>query len=279
MLETIREYAGGDAGRSVARRTTIADRHAEAMLDPRRAGRAAAGRLRTNGSGSIDSSVNTTTCAPRSIGRSRNPIRPRRPPGLRALAVLAAARLPQRGESALRAARGAGLGARAILQARFAEAFGGIAYWQSDQRTATRLYDDALRLWRELGEKREIANALYNRAYADMIEVMEGRVVAGQETRDVAAAGRGACHLSRHRRRGGEGNILWALGSLHFFTANAGIAESLVPPVPRAPPEGGRSDDGGVVPAHARPLACRPAPVRRGHRGDPARSARFPRGG
>ena len=39
-------------------------------------------------------------------------------------------------------------------RARFDEAFGGIAYWQSDQQTATRLYDDALRIWRELGDKR-----------------------------------------------------------------------------------------------------------------------------
>jgi predicted ATPase/class 3 adenylate cyclase len=111
-------------------------------------------------------------------------------------------------------------------QARFDEAYGGIAYWQSDQATATRLYDEALTIWREVGDQREVANALYNRAYADMIEIMEGNVAAahhasGREKLDEA--------LTIYRElgdKGGEGNILWGLGSLAYFTSSAETAES-----------------------------------------------------
>jgi tetratricopeptide (TPR) repeat protein len=110
-------------------------------------------------------------------------------------------------------------------QARFDEAFGGIAYWQSDQSTASKRYDQALRIWREIGDKREIANALYNRAYADLIEVMEGRASqlppgATSPLLDEALA------LYRELGdEGGEGNILWALGSLNYFTADPATAE------------------------------------------------------
>jgi predicted ATPase/class 3 adenylate cyclase len=113
-----------------------------------------------------------------------------------------------------------------VDQARFDEAYGGIAYWQSDEATAKRRYDDALRIWREVGDKREIANALYNRAYADMIEIMEGDVEAAHNK-----AGRAKLDeaLAIYRELGdasGEGNILWGLGSLAYFTSDAATAES-----------------------------------------------------
>lgn len=112
------------------------------------------------------------------------------------------------------------------VRARFAEAFGGIAYWQSDETTATRLYDEALELWRQIGDKREIANALFNRSYADMIVIMRGSA-----DRSHLASGRGLLDeaLALYRDvgdAGGEGNILWALGSFYYFTADAATAES-----------------------------------------------------
>jgi predicted ATPase len=114
----------------------------------------------------------------------------------------------------------------AIDRARFAEAFGGIAYWQSDHPTATRLYDEQLRVWREIGDQREIANALYNRAYADMIEVMGGNI---QPQGEEAARARLNEALDIYRSlgdTGGEGNILWGLGSMAYFSSSAAEAES-----------------------------------------------------
>ncbi len=112
-----------------------------------------------------------------------------------------------------------------IDRAHFAEAFGGIAYWQSDQPTSQFWYDEALSIWRSLGDKGEIANALYNRAYADVIVVMVGMGETG-----ALDAGKAMLEeaLSLYREIGdvgGEGNILWGLGSYYYFTADAANAE------------------------------------------------------
>jgi predicted ATPase/class 3 adenylate cyclase len=110
-------------------------------------------------------------------------------------------------------------------RALFGEAFGGIAYWQSDRTVAQRWYDDALAARRALGDRAGIANALYNRAYADMIVVMSGVATA-----DSLAEGRAMLEEALEIYRdlgdsGGEGNILWGLGSFSYFTADAATAE------------------------------------------------------
>ena len=112
-----------------------------------------------------------------------------------------------------------------VDRARLAEAFGGVAYWQSDRPAAVRWYDEALAIWRELGDRSQIANALYNRAYADMIVVMDGN--AGPETLDSAVVLlREAVDIYREiGDKGGEGNVVWGLGSFHYFTADAATAE------------------------------------------------------
>ena len=71
--------------------------------------------------------------------------------------------------------RGRGWALSPVLQARLAEARGGVAYWQADQITAEACYAEALELWREIGDRREIANALFNRAYSDAAWIMGGR--------------------------------------------------------------------------------------------------------
>ncbi|MEO6206897.1 MAG: hypothetical protein ABIP77_02935, partial [Candidatus Limnocylindrales bacterium] len=112
-----------------------------------------------------------------------------------------------------------------VDMARFAEAFGGVAYWQSDRPTTVRWYDEALAIWRARGDQGELANALFNRAYADMIEVMNGK--GAPDTLDAAREMLYEA-LDIYRTlgdRGGEGNILWGLGSFFFFTADAATAE------------------------------------------------------
>jgi predicted ATPase/class 3 adenylate cyclase len=113
-----------------------------------------------------------------------------------------------------------------VDRGRFAEAYGGIAYWQSDDATATRMYEEALRLWRGIGDQREIANALFNRAYADMIKIMGGNfedanLAPGREMLEEALR-----IYQQLGDKGGEGNITWALGSFHYFTADAKTAET-----------------------------------------------------
>jgi tetratricopeptide (TPR) repeat protein len=113
-----------------------------------------------------------------------------------------------------------------VDQARFDEAFGGIGYWQSDEPTTRRHYNEALAIWRKIGDKAEIANALFNSAYVEMITIMGG---------DIGAPGLGTAQAQLEEAlalyqeigdAGGEGNIVWALGSVAFFTGDAEAAES-----------------------------------------------------
>ncbi len=119
------------------------------------------------------------------------------------------------------------------MAARFAEGYGGVAYWQADADTAEHWYGEALDLWQASGDKREIANALYNDAYADILPFMG--VMPGTSADQVQHTTRfldGRAKLERalelYREVGddsGEANILWALGSYYFFTNDAVGAE------------------------------------------------------
>ncbi len=225
MLETIREYAAEMlAGRGEAE--AVADRHAAAMLEfaqlaaPELAGTSQRTwlerleREHDNMRAALDRSIETPD------------------PTLGAQLAAALWRFwQQRGylnEARARFERLAvqGWTLEPIDQARFDEAYGGIAYWQSDEATAIRLYDDALRLWREIGDRREIANALYNRAYADMIEIMEGRATVPHEGSGRAKLDEALAIYRELGDAGGEGNILWGLGSLAYFKSDAETAES-----------------------------------------------------
>ncbi|HSK52201.1 MAG TPA: tetratricopeptide repeat protein [Clostridia bacterium] len=110
------------------------------------------------------------------------------------------------------------------LRARLAEARGGVAYWQADHVEARECYQLALDAWREIGDEREIANALYNRAYADAVEIMQyarGDLNPGRAMLDEA--------LALYRNLGdrvGEGNILWGMGMFSFFAGEFASAES-----------------------------------------------------
>ncbi|MGH2476937.1 MAG: adenylate/guanylate cyclase domain-containing protein [Candidatus Limnocylindrales bacterium] len=119
-----------------------------------------------------------------------------------------------------------------IPAARFAEAIGGIAYWQADHRAAGRWYGEALRSWRSIGDKGEIANALYNEAYANILPLMglTGEALTTAQKAPSFAVGRTKLEeaLALYREIGdkaGEGNILWALGSYHYFTSDVVPAE------------------------------------------------------
>lgn len=54
-------------------------------------------------------------------------------------------------------------------RARALEAAGGVAYWQGDTPAAQAFYDECLELTRALGDKRSIANAIYNDAFPMLV--------------------------------------------------------------------------------------------------------------
>jgi tetratricopeptide (TPR) repeat protein len=109
----------------------------------------------------------------------------------------------------------------APLLGKLHEAAGGVAYWQADPATAAAHYDRALTIWRAVGDRREIANALYNRGFVDTVDaVTEGaaRTTPGQFD---SARGQLEEALAIYRDLGdpvGEANLLWALGGVAYFT-------------------------------------------------------------
>jgi predicted ATPase/class 3 adenylate cyclase len=106
------------------------------------------------------------------------------------------------------------------VAARFAEGFGGVAYWQADPVMADRWYEEALRLWRLVGDRREIANALYNDAYADLLPFMSADIGEFPQRSGEAGIAKLEEALVIYRELGdkaGEGNILWGLGSFGYF--------------------------------------------------------------
>ena len=118
------------------------------------------------------------------------------------------------------------------LAGHFAEAIGGIAYWQADHDVTERWYGEALRIWEGIGDKREIANALFNDSYAKILPLMglSGRDLTDAQRAPAFEYGRTQLEraLALYREVGdeaGEGNILWALGSFHYFAADAAPAE------------------------------------------------------
>jgi tetratricopeptide (TPR) repeat protein len=113
-----------------------------------------------------------------------------------------------------------------ILRARLMEALGGVGWWQADRDILVSAYTEALEIWRSIGDKREIANALYNSSFQYAIAV------------DLAASdpdGIGIAYmeesLALYREIGDEhgiANALWGIGNYRYFHGdpNHGVPEA-----------------------------------------------------
>jgi tetratricopeptide (TPR) repeat protein len=113
-----------------------------------------------------------------------------------------------------------------------ARPIGGIAYWRADHEATERWYGEALRIREASGDQGELANALYNDAYARMLPLMYPTDEALTDAEMAPSLQRARSQLERalelYREIGdeaGQGNILWALGSFFYFTADAAPAE------------------------------------------------------
>ena len=93
-------------------------------------------------------------------------------------------------------------------RAKALEAAGGVSYWMADMSTARRYYEECLAIRRELGDRRAIAEALYNLGFA--INYGAGRGANASEARKVFQEA-----LDMFRELGDQGAIaraLWAIG-------------------------------------------------------------------
>jgi predicted ATPase/class 3 adenylate cyclase len=115
------------------------------------------------------------------------------------------------------------------LRARLMEALGGVCWWQADIKGMRPAYAEAVEIWRRLGDKRELANALYNYSFIysvpeDPTNTAESVDPTGEGERIQDEA------LALYRELGderGEGNILWGKGNKKYFSEqpDAGVEE------------------------------------------------------
>ncbi len=106
-----------------------------------------------------------------------------------------------------------------VLRARLMEALGGVLWWQADIAALKVAYGEALDIWRTIGDKAEIANALYN--YAFGFSVAENPL-DDPRTADPDGIGLKSLEeaLALYRELGdrhGEANVLWGLGNREYF--------------------------------------------------------------
>jgi tetratricopeptide (TPR) repeat protein len=104
------------------------------------------------------------------------------------------------------------------------EAAGGLAYWQADMEGAQRFYDESLELTRQVGDKRAIANAIYNDAFPMLVN--RSNVSRAKELLEEA--------LPLFRDLGDEGGTartLWGLGNAAYFSEDYAAAK---PPLEEA---------------------------------------------
>jgi predicted ATPase len=121
-----------------------------------------------------------------------------------------------------------------MLRARLMEALGGVCWWQADIGAMRPPYAEAVDLWRHLGDKTELANALYN--YSFVFSVPDPAVVGPGDslTVEVDPNGEGVRAqeeaLTLYRELGderGEANVLWGRGNARYFSddPSAGMDE------------------------------------------------------
>ena len=94
------------------------------------------------------------------------------------------------------------------------EALGGVRWWQADIAAMGAAYREAVELWRAIGDRAEIANALYNYAFTFAVSANPR-----QDPRLADPDGEGARVLDEalglYRELGdlrGQANVLWAHG-------------------------------------------------------------------
>ena len=113
-----------------------------------------------------------------------------------------------------------------VLRARLMEALGGVGWWQADLAVMSTAYREALEIWRSIGDKREIANALYNSSFQYAVAVD----LASSDPDGVGLAQMEES-LALYREVGDEhgiANALWGIGNYRFFHGdpNNGVPEA-----------------------------------------------------
>ncbi len=109
------------------------------------------------------------------------------------------------------------VGAHPAAHAKALEAAGGVAYWRAEMPLAMEYYEACLALCRQIGDKRAIANALYNWGFPMLVnkEAVTSSRPAFEES------------LAIFRELGDRemiARVLWGLGNAHYFDGDYAAA-------------------------------------------------------
>jgi predicted ATPase/class 3 adenylate cyclase len=110
------------------------------------------------------------------------------------------------------------------LRARLMEALGGVCWWQGDIEAMQAPYGEAVELWRADGDRRELANALYNHAFCFSFATVRGTKPGDPDPGRIAWAALDEA-LGIYRElgdEGGEANVLWGMGNYRYFGGEPG---------------------------------------------------------
>ena len=117
--------------------------------------------------------------------------------------------------------------APAPLRAKTHEVLGGIVYWHGEVDGSRPDYEAALAIWREIGDRREIANAAYNLSFCYTMDVLHSLPPDARERAD-ALLGEALAIYRDLGDKQGEANVYWGTGIQHYFARdNAAAAPAL----------------------------------------------------
>ncbi|TAL06494.1 MAG: adenylate/guanylate cyclase domain-containing protein [Chloroflexota bacterium] len=111
-----------------------------------------------------------------------------------------------------------------VLRARLMEALGGVYWWQADIARMKEAYGEALAIWRTMGNKAEIANALYNFSFSFAVSPNPGLDPKDADPDGIGAAAQAEA-LALYEEIGdlrGQANVLWAMGNRAYFRQEDG---------------------------------------------------------
>ncbi|MBI3746183.1 MAG: hypothetical protein HY264_06595 [Chloroflexi bacterium] len=114
------------------------------------------------------------------------------------------------------------------LRARLMEALGGVLWWQADVVSMKPAYAEALALWRQLGDRAEIANALYNYSFSFAVGPDPTKSPEDWDPDQEGLAAQAEAY-SIYREIGdvrGQANVVWGMGNAEYFKVSGDHGEA-----------------------------------------------------
>ena len=114
------------------------------------------------------------------------------------------------------------------LRARLMEALGGVLWWQADVVSMKPAYAEALAIWRELGDRAEIANALYNYSFAFAVspDPTKASTQTEPDPEGVAAQTEAYAIFREIGDVRGQANVVWGMGNAVYFQTTGDQGEA-----------------------------------------------------